>query len=200
MRRRGRTGSRSAGGDLGPAAGRATDAGARRTRLTLQRGRPEEPAGTVLNDVAQYASQYSPKNWDVRMRRAPVVIDFAEHGLAARDLMLGVEAFGASRAYLYDAVLREKLVKDYVGGQPVLLVVGADGESVRAFRNGAGDFYRLTDGDGLLMDSASGSRWNFQGCAVEGKSKGVCLERVPVIKDYWFDWRNYHPAGTVWGK
>ena len=33
------------------------------------------------------------------MRRAPAVIDFAEHGLEARDLMLGVQAFGASRAF-----------------------------------------------------------------------------------------------------
>ena len=65
----------------------------------------EEPQGTVLNDIPQYVSQYSPKNWDVRMKREPVVIDFAEHGLKARDLMLGIQAFGASRAFLYEQVM-----------------------------------------------------------------------------------------------
>ena len=35
----------------------------------------------------------------------------------------------------------------------------------------------------LLMDAATGSEWNFQGCAVSGKATGVCLEPVEVIKD-----------------
>ena len=45
---------------------------------------------------------------------------------------------------------KEKLVKGYVGAQPVLIVVGPDGQSVRAFRDripgvdGVPDFYRLT--------------------------------------------------------
>ncbi len=49
------------------------------------------------------------------------------------------------------------------------------------------------------MDAPTGSEWNFQGCAVSGKEKGVCLERVPMLKDYWFDWRNYNPKTTIWG-
>jgi hypothetical protein len=52
----------------------------------------------------------------------------------------------------------------------------------------------------LLMDAATGSEWNFQGCAVSGKAKGACLEPVEVIKDYWFDWRNFNPSTTVYGK
>jgi hypothetical protein len=155
----------------------------------------EEPGGTVLNDVAQFAGEYAPKDWDVEMKSMPVVIDFKEHGLQARDLTLGIEAFGASRAYLYEQVLGEKVVKDFVGGEAVLLVVGPDNESVRAFRNRDGaDFYRIADG--TVMDAATGSKWNFQGCTASGK----CLERIPMLKDYWFDWRNYHPGTSVYGK
>ena len=51
----------------------------------------------------------------------------------------------------------------------------------------------------VLMDAESGSKWNFQGCAVTGKLKGTCLDRIDVIKDYWFDWRNYNPETTVYG-
>ncbi len=50
------------------------------------------------------------------------------------------------------------------------------------------------------MDAATGSEWNFQGCAISGKAKGVCLERIPMLKDYWFDWRNYNPKTTIYGK
>ena len=164
----------------------------------------EEPQGTVLQDAVQYRFGYQPKNWDVRMQRAPTVIDFHEHGLKARDLMLGIQAFGASRAFVYDQVIREKLVEDHVGAEPVLLVVGADGQSVRAFRDRiqgvarAPDFYRKPDG--VLVDAATGSEWNFQGCAISGKASGTCLEPLEILKDYWFDWRNYNPTTTIYGK
>ncbi len=175
--------------------------------LTFGTWKAEEPQGTVLKDVPRYASDYARRDWDVRMKREPVVIDFAEHGMKARDLLLGVHAFGASRAFLFDRILKEKLVKDHVGAEPVLLVLGPDGESVRVFRDripgvdGTPDFYRMSpDKPGaLLMDASTGSEWNFQGCATSGKSTGVCLERVPAIKDYWFDWRNYNPDTTIYG-
>jgi hypothetical protein len=118
--------------------------------------------------------------------------------------MLGIQAFGASRAFLYEQVIAEKVVKDHVGAEPVLLVVGPDNESVRAFHNripGANappDFYRISSN--LLMDMPTGSEWNFQGCAISGISKGICLEQIPMLKDYWFDWRNYNPKTTVYGR
>jgi hypothetical protein len=98
-----------------------------------------------------------------------------------------------------------------VGTEPVLLVVGTDDQSVRVFRgripgvDGAAEFYRVTEKPrnplgAVFMDAATGSQWNFQGCAISGKAKGICLEQVPALKDYWFDWRNYNPATTVYGK
>jgi hypothetical protein len=174
--------------------------------LTFATWRAEEPQGTVLNDVPRYAAKYSARDWDVKMKDARVVIDFPEHGMKARDLMLGIQAFGASRAFLYDEVIKEKLVKDHVGAEAVVLVVGQDNQSVRAFRDripgveGAPDFYRLTGNksDVLMMDEPTGSEWSFQGCAIAGPAKGVCLERIPMLKDYWFDWRNYNRTTTVY--
>ena len=154
--------------------------------LTLATWKSEAPQGTVLNDVAEFTSDYAKPDWDVRMKRAPTVLSFPGHDLTARDLMLGIQAFGASRAFLYDRVIKEKLVKDHVGAEPVLLVVGADDQSVRAFRDripgidGAADFYRITGkpSGALLIDAATGSEWNFQGCAISGKAKGICLEPI----------------------
>lgn len=173
--------------------------------LTYKLWKSEQPDGTVLQDVPEMAGGYAPKDWDVRMARAPVVISFAQAGIKPRDLMLGVSASGASRAFPYRVVLEQKLIQDYVGSEPVLVIVGPDDRSVRAFRRqlpeGKGDpqFYRIADGTGLLMEAATGSRWDFHGCAVDGKLKGTCLEQVYTIKDYWFDWRNYHPDTTVYG-
>jgi hypothetical protein len=151
----------------------------------------------VLQDVPQYASGYAKKDWDVRMKKAPTVLSYAQPGVVPRDLMLGIRAFGASRAFPYDKVIQQKLVQDHVGTEAVLLLVGSDNQSVRAFHaRNAGDFYRTPDG--FMMDAATGSRWNFQGCAVDGKSKGSCLEPLEVIKDYWFDWRHYNPDTTIY--
>jgi hypothetical protein len=176
--------------------------------LNFATWRLEQPEGTVLNDLPKYVSEYAKQDWDVRMKRVSTVMQFAEHGMKARDLMLGIQAFGASRAFLYDSVLKEKLVKDHVGSEPVVLVVAEDNQSVRVFRDriqgveGSPDFYRLAPPKpgALFMDASTGSEWNFQGCAVSGREQGVCLERVQGLKDYWFDWRNYNPKTTVWGK
>src|ERR1700722_4396487 len=175
--------------------------------LTFATWKAEEPGGMVLKEAPQYASEYEAKDWDVRMQREPTVIQFPEHGMQSRDLVLGIQTSGASRAFLYDRVIQEKLVKGYVGTQPVLIVVGPDGQSVRAFGDriprvgDSPDFYRLTVNKPgvLLMDAATGSEWNFQGCAISGKAQGTCLERVPMLKDYWFDWRNYNPKRSIWG-
>jgi hypothetical protein len=182
----------------------------------------EEPGGTVLKSVSKYASDYEKKDWELKMKKARTVLSFADpaRGLEPRTLLLGIQALGASRAFPYDAVIQEKLVLDRVGAEPVLLVVGPDGESVRVFRDripgidGHPSFYRMLDDKQshphdagwlkqasaapLLMDEATGSEWNFQGCAVSGKASGLCLESVAAVKDYWFDWRNYNPKTTVY--
>ena len=50
----------------------------------------------------------------------------------------------------------------------------------------------------ILLDTTTASEWNFQGCAISGPAQGKCLDRVPALKDYWFDWRNYHPDTTIY--
>jgi hypothetical protein len=88
--------------------------------------------------------------------------------------------------------LQAKVSQDRAGSVAVLLLTGPDGQSVRAFRRDPNsDFYLLPDGK--VMDSATGSEWNFQGCATSGRLAGKCLEKVELLKDYWFDWLHYHP-------
>jgi hypothetical protein len=185
--------------------------------LTFGLWKTEQPAGTVLNDVPQYAHDYAPEDWDLKMAELPTVISYAQDGLKPRDLMLGVDAFGASRAFPFAAVRKQKLIQDRIGSEPILLVIGSDDQSARVFRNriptlsSEPNFYRILGSDArnliarspdhspLFMDAETGSQWNFAGCAIYGKLTGVCLSPVYALKDYWFDWRHYHPATTVYG-
>lgn len=175
--------------------------------LTFATWKSEQPDGTVLNDVPAYVSEYAAKDWDVDMAKARTVISYAQPGIKARDLMLGVHNSEAARAFLYNSLLKEKLIQDRIGSQSILLVLGADNLSVRAFEQrlpgvaASPQFYRvpnLKDG-ALLIDAQTGSEWNFRGCAVTGPLQGTCLKPVNVIKDYWFDWRNYNPSTSVFG-
>jgi hypothetical protein len=173
--------------------------------------RSENPSGTVLSPVGEFASKYERKDWEVRIGRAPTVVDTKSTPYKPRDLMLGVEYNNAARAYPLARLLEQKLIQDFIGGAPVIVVVGPDAKSVRVFdarvrdQPVAPDYYRDADADKadaarpILMDSG-GSRWNFQGCAVSGPSTGQCLRPVQALKDYWFDWQVYHPKTTVYDK
>jgi len=168
--------------------------------LTFALWRSEAPNGTVLKPLPKDAREYETKDWDVRMAKARTVLDFPNSGLQSRDLVLGVQAFGASRAYPVERILAARLIEDRLGSEPILIVVGPDGESIRVFQakvneqTVAPEFYRTGN---VMMDSETGSEWNFSGCAVKGNRAGACLQPVDALKDYWFDWRNYHPETTI---
>lgn len=164
--------------------------------------RSESSQGTVLAPEARYAQQYAHKDWEKSLAKARTVLDFPQSGVAARELVVGVELGDASRAYRIQDLTRERVVQDTVGGLPIVLVMGADGASVRAFRSRVGEkddeFFLAQGGPWALLDAATQSRWDFRGCAVSGPRQGACLEPVGVLKDYWFDWRNYHPSTTLY--
>jgi hypothetical protein len=162
----------------------------------------ESPDGQVLAPVARYQKEYDSK-WEAEVAKLPVVINFPGTALKSRDVVVGLEVSWESRAYPQDTILKQSPIQDHLGGSPILVVAGTDGKSVRAFvsRIDGSDleFFRKSGtSDFVLVDSASASEWNFKGCAVLGTAAGKCLVPLPAIKDYWFDWRNYHQDTTVY--
>jgi hypothetical protein len=179
--------------------------------LTFALWRGEQPTGLVLRPNAEFASEYESKQWEQHIAKYRSVIDTSRTGIAPRELMIGVSTSGTSKAYPLQLVLAEKLIQDRIGPDRVLLLVGPDNISIRAFRTQAGGantqnsstFIRQGEGgaqssERLLIDTETGSAWNFQGCAVAGKLTGQCLEPLDATKDYWFDWLNYHPSTAVY--
>ena len=168
--------------------------------LTFALWLKESPNGTVLKALPRDAAEYESKDWDVQMAKVRTVLDFPNSGLQSRDLMLGISAFGVSRAYPVNRVFAAKLIEDRLGPEPILIVAAPDGKSIRVFcartSDGeiASEFYRTGD---TFMDAATGSTWDFNGCATKGRLAGVCLPPVDALKDYWFDWRNYHPDTSI---
>lgn len=170
--------------------------------LTFDEWRTEYPSGEVLAPVAKYTKKYD-SNWESEVAKLPVVIAFPGTELKSRDIVIGLTTNGAARAYPWEAFAKHSPVVDQVNGTPLLLVLGPDGKSFRVFVSridgrDAEFFLQADSKDWMLLDSTTASQWNFQGCAISGPAQGKCLERIPALKDYWFDWRNYHSDTTVY--
>lgn len=178
--------------------------------LTFGEWRDESPSGLVLAPVAKYAKEYD-SNWEPEVAKLPVVISFPGTELKPRDVVVGLTINGTARAYPWETFAKQSPVLDRVNGVPLLLVLGLDGKSFRAFVSriegkDAEFFLKGEDPDSssaqkkdwMLIDSTTASEWNFKGCAVSGPAQGKCLDRVLALKDYWFDWRNYHPDTTIY--
>ena len=187
---------------FGPLAGQQLEF-VRSDELTFGLWKQEAPEGLVLLPVADAETDYAQKDWDTRMAKRPVPENLHGGEFEPREQIVGVEVGGASRAYPLSAVMKQSPLQDTLSGTPLVIVVGPDGKSLRAFLRRSGDpaieFYQKAQpGEWALVDSVSGSQWNFQGCAFSGPAQGQCLEPLPILKDYWFDWRQYHPATTVY--
>ena len=173
--------------------------------LTFGEWRTEFPSGQVLAPVPKYVKEYD-SNWEPDVAKLPVVISFPGVELKSRDVVVGLTVNGTARAYPWDSFAKQSPVLDRVNGTPLLLVLGPDGKSFRIFISRVdgkdAEFFLQGEDNGkhdwLLIDTTTASQWNFQGCATSGAAQGRCLEQVPALKDYWFDWRNYHPDTTVY--
>jgi len=161
--------------------------------------------GRVLVPAADTAWKRFSNNWEEETARRPVRVHAAlDPRLAPRTVVAGIDVGGSAKAYPMERVVAQAPVHDRVGGVPVVLLLGDDGRSVRAFevRLDAAvlEFVRKSDGAlGEIVDVATGSRWSFRGEAVAGPLVGRRLTPVYVLKDYWFNWKTYHPeTGVYW--
>lgn len=167
--------------------------------LTFALWQQDFPGGTILASDPRFADKYERSNWEQQTGKLPAVVKLHDQNLAARALIAGITIKNASKAYPLGSISEQIPIQDHLGGLPLLLVLGPDGKSLRAFiRRIPGetqepDFFKRSGQDWALTDSTTSSSWDFRGCAVQGPSTGKCLETQYFLKDYWFDWQKYHP-------
>jgi hypothetical protein len=166
------------------------------SELTYASWRREQLQGDVLKPDAPYRAEYEKKGWENYVEKTPAMVDTSKSRIKPHELMLGVTMAGTNKAYPINSILAAKLIQDEVAKTPMLIVVGPDGASIRVFEAAELTFVR-GEGDRVMQDAETGSGWNFQGCAVDGKLAGRCLKEIDVHKDYWFDWMNHHPETAV---
>jgi uncharacterized protein DUF3179 len=174
--------------------------------LTFGLWKQEKPKGRVLrpDESIERAGKYAPVNWEERMSRVPVTTSASlDKALDSRALITGVTVNGESCAYPFEAVLKQSPIIDDLGHVPILIVLGDDQKSVRAFGRIVDDrklefFVKPHVSPLRLIDGETGSEWDFSGKAMSGPLAGRQLTKIPVLNDYWFDWKTYHPNTTIY--
>jgi hypothetical protein len=175
--------------------------------LTFGLWKKEQPNGSVLAALPRYAAKYEKATWESEIAKLPTVIHAKKDTLPDRETILGVSLNGEARAFpLSKLTVASPVLIDAVGGEPIMLVLGPDGKSVRVFSRSVVketlEFYGRGGGASGepwgLADSHSLSEWSFEGCSVSGAMKGQCLERLNALKDFWFDWQHYHPVSSFY--
>lgn len=162
----------------------------------------EQPQGRVLKPDERVAAQYEPVDWEDRYARFPAITPVDPNDtLKPRDLVVGITLNGADKAYPMAKLEKQAPVTDTLGGAGLVVMLDASKKSARAFESTV-DGRALTFSAGQdashFTDAETGSTWDFRGRALSGPLAGRQLRKLMVLKDYWFDWKIYHPNTTVY--
>ena len=166
----------------------------------------EKPQGRVLRPDEKIVArnEYESADWETRIGKMRAVEGTdIDKRLPPRTLVLGIEVGDKSIAYPLSALQKQSPIMDTIGSTSIMLLLGEDKRSVRAFERVLDgrrlEFFQKTDAPGFqLFDVETGSTWNFEGKAVDGPLAGRQLKKIFVLEDFWFDWRIYHPDTAVY--
>jgi hypothetical protein len=159
----------------------------------------ENPHGRVLRPEA---GKIESADWESEVAKMPVTVSSQlDKTLDPRALILGIRVDGKAKAYPFSALEKQSPILDNVGGRDLVVLLAEDKKSVRAFERAVEgnvlEFFVKPE-TGEIIDAQTGSIWDFSGRAVSGELAGKQLRKIPVLKDYWFDWKIYNPETQLY--
>lgn len=127
--------------------------------------------------------------------------------LARKELVLGIDIDGQTKAYPIAVLEGVPVVNDSFGGREVLvffddstgtaLVYGrvVDGRTL-SFQKG----FEGSGAQANLIDNETGSKWMaLTGRAVEGEMSGSMMGRLLSHLSFWFAWKDWNPETELFG-
>ncbi len=103
--------------------------------------------------------------------------------------VVGVTMNGASRAYDWNRLKRERVIHDVVGGKGILIALADDNASFFAFERDDTTRFRIR-GDSLV---GGGRTYSLKGGAGPNE-----LRPISASQEFWHSWRTFHPATTTY--
>jgi hypothetical protein len=175
------------------------------TLTTWKDWRTRNPRTTVLaldrGLAERWGYDYSPGAADRKRRGVSFPAGPRDKGAAALDP--GTEVFAVrlhnlAKAYPVDLVLREKVVNDRLGENPLVVVGDSQSGAVRAYRSGGRTFAPGSRPDELV--DGTGVRWTAgeDSLTPSGPEAFAPLERIPGHQAFWFGWYSFFPESELY--
>ncbi len=171
--------------------------------LTFALWKRENRQGRALKPDERVMRKYEAADWEEKYAKYPVVTPVnPDDKLPPRTLVAGLVVNGKAVAYPLPALEKQRLILDSIGADgvltPLFIVLDDDNKSVRAFertvdRRTLEFFVKPETSPIQLTDLETRTTWDFTGKAVSGPLAGKRLKKIFALKDYWFDWKIYHP-------
>ena len=121
--------------------------------------------------------------------------------LKKKDLVLGVDFDGNTKAYPFKDLAGRVVVNDSFAGESVAVFFDDATETALVYDRTVNGMRLTLRAEGtpagiatILVDDETGSRWMaFTGRAIDGELKGETMERVLSHLSFWFAWSDWNP-------
>jgi Protein of unknown function (DUF3179) len=120
--------------------------------------------------------------------------------LSLKEMVVGLDNEGQSKAYILHQIENSKITNDKVGNKPTVLF-SLYPRMVRAYSptiNSQTLDFQYNASTSKIIDKQTGSEWNFDGIAMDGQLKGKQLNRLPFDEGFWFSWAAFHPQTRIY--
>jgi Protein of unknown function (DUF3179) len=115
--------------------------------------------------------------------------------------VVGIKTNGFEKVYDWNDLLKDDMIEDTIGRQPILLVLEKDTSSFHAFSRvlqGQTLFFSLDRTLNQLTDTNTHSIWNLNGYCISGHYKDTQLETLAAYQEFWHSWKQFHPYTTIY--
>jgi len=169
------------------------------------------PEGKVLSIDTGFGRPYGVDPYDNYYTDPNILfpVSYKDDRLGPKEIVIGLEDNGNHKAYRISDIENRKVVNDAIGNKQIALVslepfmVRAFDRSIQLESSSTGVTtlqLEYESSSNLLVDKETGTKWNFDGKAVEESMKGLSLMRLPLDEGFWFSWVAFHPDTQVYGK
>jgi hypothetical protein len=190
--------------------GRLADAPARLALLpvvvtTWKEWRTRHPATTVLAlDPAlerQWGFRYLPGAAAQRRAGVAFPVWLKSGALDPKAEIYAVRLGERAKAYPVERAVKERVINDSLGGEPLVVVADPESGAVRVYRRG-GRAFRPGSAAGELVDD-DGRRWTAGEEALapaEPAPEIPPLPRLPGHQSFWLGWYAFFPQSELYGE
>ena len=113
--------------------------------------------------------------------------------------VVGIKTKGFEKVYDWNDLLKNDMIEDTLGRQPVLLVLESDTSTFHAYSRviqGETLSFSLNKSLSQLTDTNTHSIWNLNGFCISGPLKDNQLETLAAYQEFWHSWKQFHPNTT----